>query len=74
MNQLPSSHQIDDKVRVDFGNGTVIDNCQVEGVRFTKSKVFYDLVLILKDGSEPNEDSYATDLIAVDSAFVMKAE
>ncbi len=73
--RLPSNYQIYDKVIVDFGNGTVIKNCQVEGIRFTKSKVFYDLVVILKEGSLPDdEESYATDLIAVDSAFVLPKE
>lgn len=42
MNQLPSRHQINDRVSLKFGEGYV--GAQVVGVLFTEPKVLYTIV------------------------------
>lgn len=68
--KLPSAHQIDDPVKLCLmQNGERIPqiDCEVHTVHFTKSKVKYDLVVIL----DP-EQNLATRMYNVDSAFVSK--
>lgn len=42
MNQLPSHHQINNKVSLKFGEGYI--GAQVVGVFFTESKVLYTVI------------------------------
>jgi len=66
--RLPSHFQIDDPVRLAFGDAGGVINCRVIKVHFSDSKVFYDVDVEMHFAGE--EEKFYTRLYNVDSAFV----
>ncbi len=81
-NKLPSAHQVGDKVSLNLFESGSINNCEVIGVKFKESKVYYDIAVLLveakKGGTDVNgsviEDDEAmyTVLEGVDSVCVVR--
>ena len=70
---LPSQHQIDDGVVLDFGVSGKLVGCMVTKVHFTKPKVTYDVVVRVAFGDDRTNDLY-TRLHNIDSVFVLRDE
>ena len=62
---LPSKHQIDDIVNVNFGKVGLVTGCKIIKVHFTHGKVFYDVSVNINT-------SHITRLYNIDSVFVSK--
>jgi len=52
----PSRYAIDEMVNLNFFNGNKIEHCLVKAVKFTKSKVRYDLHVPVSSPSDPNAE------------------
>ncbi len=66
---LPSAHQVNDIVRVDFGVGMVNTEATVTGVYFTESSVYYDLELNFQD-NDNGVTGYSVPLYKIHASFV----
>ncbi len=71
----PSRFEIGEKVTLDFWLSGKIKGCTVDAVRFTEGKVRYDILVPIKETSEPEEQpSYLTLIENVDSVCVVDAD
>lgn len=78
--KLPSKFQLEDKVKVVFGDAGTINNCKIIKVHFSHSKVLYDIEVVMHNemadvNFSNNEEGYIeeallTRLYNVDSVFV----
>ncbi len=64
MNTFPARFGIGSKVELDFKEAGKLTSCEVVGVAFTHSKVYYDIKVLLDSGKE---HMY---LASIDSVFV----
>ena len=71
---FPSRYAIGEKVTLDFWLSGKIKGCTVDAVRFTESKVRYDILIPIKETSAPEEESYLTLIENVDSVCVTDAD
>lgn len=62
--KLPSQHQINDKVVLNFEEAGIVNNASVIKVHFSDRKVLYDVEIKTGDG--------ATRIYNVDSCYVKK--
>lgn len=69
---LPSNHEINETVNLNFFHSGIITNCVIRGVMFNEGKVHYD-VLIPVDMSSSDERKSYTLVRSVDSAFIEKS-
>lgn len=67
--QFPSRYNISEKVSLDFFPNKPIEGCIIKSVKFSESKVKYDILIPVK---EPvfGEESFFTLIENVDSIFV----
>lgn len=72
--KYPSRYAIGEKVTLDFWLSGKIKGCTVDAVRFTESKVRYDILIPIKETSAPEEESYLTLIENVDSVCVTDAD
>lgn len=70
----PSRYAVGEKVTLDFWLSGKIKGCTVDAVRFTESKVRYDILVPVKETSAPEEESYLTLIENVDSVCVTDAD
>ncbi len=68
--KLPSRHQIGDVVELCFYNKLQNIPCKVEAVRFTESKVFYDLSINNPTSNEVASSNDSLLIQNVDSVYV----
>lgn len=71
---FPSRYAIGEKVTLDFWLSGKIKGCTVNAVKFTKSKVRYDILIPIKETSALEVDSYLTLIKNVDSVCVTDAD
>lgn len=71
---FPSRFAIGEKVTLDFWLSGKIKGCTVDAVRFTESKVRYDILIPIRETSAPEEESYLTLIENVDSVCVTDAD
>lgn len=73
---LPSQHQIEDEVVLNFGSSGSVINCEVIKVHFSASKVLYDIEV--RGTHQQTKDhpagTWTTRLYNVDSVFVTKPQ
>lgn len=62
-----------ERVKVNLGDGGTIYNCKIVNIKFSESKVFYD-VDVLVHAAEAKEKDWHTRIYNVDSAFVQSTE
>jgi len=70
-NKLPSAHQVGDKVSLNLFESGSINNCEVIGVKFNESKVYYDIAVLLVEAKKGGTDVNGSVIEGVDAMYTI---